>query len=76
MNLAKKDEDGAYVPNTSFKLSYNSDMSDPIGTYTTGADGTVLVEKLLPKKVYVQEVAVPEPLIIDSEIKESTNRNE
>lgn len=72
MNLAKKDEDGAYVPNTSFKLSYNSDMSDPIGTYTTGADGTVLVEKLLPKKVYVQEVAVPEPLIIDSEIKEIT----
>ena len=72
MNLAKQDEDNTYVPNTSFKLSYNSDMSNPIGTYTTGADGTVLVEQLLPKKVYVQEVAVPEPLILDSEIKEIT----
>lgn len=72
LNIGKQDEDGTYVPNTSFNLSYNADMSTPLGTYTTGADGTVLIEKLLPKKVYVQEVAVPEPLILDSTIREVT----
>ncbi len=72
MNITKQDEDGAYIPGTSFSLSYHKDMSDPIGTYTTGTDGTILVEQLLPKKVYIQEVAVPEPLIIDTDIKEIT----
>lgn len=72
LNISKQDEDGTYIPNTSFSLSYNADMSDPIGSYTTGADGTVLVEQLLPKKVYVQETAVPEPLILDSTIREVT----
>ena len=43
LKIAKQDEDGKYVPNTSFKLSYNADMSNPIGTYKTGADGTVTV---------------------------------
>lgn len=72
MNISKQDEDGTYVPNTSFSLSYNADMSNPIGTYTTGADGTILVEQLLPKKVYIQEVSVPEPFILDNTIREVT----
>ena len=68
LKIAKQDEDGKYVPNTSFKLSYNADMSNPIGTYKTGADGTVTINKLLPKTVYVQEVAVPNHLVLDSTI--------
>lgn len=68
LKIAKQDEDGKYVPNTSFKLSYNADMSNPIGTYKTGADGTVTVPNLLPKTVYVQEVDVPDHLVLDSTI--------
>ena len=68
LKIAKQDEDGKYVPNTSFKLSYNADMSKPIGTYKTGADGTVTVPNLLPKTVYVQETSVPSHLILDSKI--------
>lgn len=68
LKIAKQDEDGKYVPNTSFKLSYNADMSNPIGTYKTGADGTVTVPNLLPKTVYVQEVDVPDHLVLDNTI--------
>ena len=72
LSIAKQDEDGAYVPNTSFKISYASDMSNPLGTYTTGNDGIVLIEQLLPKKVYIQEVSVPAPLILDTTIHSTT----
>ncbi len=41
LKIAKKNEDNQYLPNTSFKVSYNSDMSDSLGTYKTGSDGTV-----------------------------------
>ena len=43
-------------------------MSDPIGTYTTGSDGTVTIEDLQPQTVYIQEISVPEHLILDSTI--------
>ena len=69
LEIAKQDEDGTYVPNTSFKLSKNSDMSSPIGTYTTGADGKVTVNDLLPSTYYVQEVAVPNHLVLDNTIR-------
>lgn len=69
MNITKLNEDGNSVPNTKFKLSYNSDMSDPIGTYTTGSNGSVLVQKLRPKTVYVQEIEVPAPYVLDSTIR-------
>lgn len=69
LEITKQDEDGTYVPNTSFKLSKNSDMSSPIGTYTTGADGKVTVNDLLPSTYYVQEVAVPNHLVLDSTIR-------
>lgn len=72
IKLAKQDELGTYIPNTTFKVSYHEDMSDPIGEFTTGEDGTVLVEEVLPKKVYIQEIFVPEPLILDNTIKSVT----
>lgn len=72
LEIAKKDEVGNYVPNTSFKLSYNSDMSNPVGTYTTGNNGKVVIDNLQPKKVYIQEVKVPEHLILDSTIRNVT----
>lgn len=69
LKITKQDEDGTNVPITSFKLSKNSDMSSPIGTYTTGADGTVTVNDLLPATYYVQEVSVPNHLVLDSTIR-------
>lgn len=69
LHITKQDEDGTYVPNTSFKVSKNSDMSNPIGTYTTGANGDVTVDELLPATYYVQEVAVPNHLVLDSTIR-------
>ena len=72
LEIAKKDNKGNYVPNTSFKVSYNSDMSNTIGTYKTGTNGKVIIEKLKPGTVYIQEVAVPEHLILDSTIKSIT----
>ena len=68
LKIAKQDEEGNYVPNTSFALSYNSDMSDPIGTYKTGSDGTVQIDDLLPKDLYVQETNVPANLVLDPNI--------
>ena len=72
LELAKKDNKGNYVPNTSFKLSYNSDMSNPIGTYKTGSNGKVTVDKLRKGNIYIQEVAVPEHLILDTTIRNKT----
>lgn len=46
LKIAKKNEDNQYLPNTSFKVSYNSDMSDSLGTYKTGSDGTVTISDL------------------------------
>lgn len=72
IELAKKDNKGNYVPDTSFKVSYNSDMSNPIGTYTTGSNGKVTVEKLRPGTIYVQETSVPKHLILDTTIRSVT----
>lgn len=72
LEIAKKDNKGNYVPDTSFKISYNSDMSNPIGTYTTASNGKVIIDKLQPKTIYIQETKVPEHLILDSTIKSVT----
>lgn len=69
LELAKKDNKGNYIPNTSFKLSYNSDMSNDIGTYKTGSNGKVTVDKLRKGTIYIQEVAVPEHLVLDTTIR-------
>lgn len=69
LKIAKKDEDGNYVPNTKFKTSYNPDMSGSTWTYTTGADGTVTIDNWQSKTVYIQEVEVPKHLVLDPSIK-------
>ena len=68
LKITKQDEDGNLVPNTSFKVSKNADMSSPIGTYKTGSDGTVTVNDLAPSTYYVKESAVPNHLILDKTI--------
>ena len=68
LKITKQDEDGKLVPNTSFKVSKNTDMSSPIGTYKTGSDGTVTVNDLAPATYYIQESAVPNHLILDKTI--------
>lgn len=72
LKITKQDEDGNYISNTSFKLSKNSDMSSPLGTYTTGSDGTVTVNDLDGGTWYVQETAVPNHLVLDTTIKSVT----
>lgn len=68
LQITKEDEDGNKVPNTSFKLSKNSDMSAPIGTYTTGSDGSVNVDKLLPGAYFIQEISVPSHLVLNKAV--------
>jgi len=68
IEIGKKDNKNNYIPNTSFKLSYNSDMSNPIGTYTTGANGKVTVKDLEATTLYIQETKVPDNLILDTTI--------
>ncbi|MEQ3257332.1 SpaA isopeptide-forming pilin-related protein, partial [[Clostridium] innocuum] len=69
LKITKQDEDGTVVPNTLFKVSKNSDMSSPVGTYTTGDDGSVTIDELLPATYYVQETAVPSHLVLDTTIR-------
>lgn len=68
LRLAKVDTEGRYVADTTFRLSANEDMSDPLGTYTTQKDGTVTVSDLKPGTYYVQEVEVPEHLVLDDSV--------
>ena len=68
LKLAKQNELGEMVPNTTFKTSYNADMSGSTWTYTTGEDGTVTIPNWEPKTVYIQEVSVPENLVLDPTI--------
>lgn len=74
LEITKKDNKGNYIPNTTFKVSYNADMSNPIGTYTTGSNGKVLIEQLKPGNVYIQENSVPQHLVLDTTINSSTIR--
>lgn len=69
LEITKNDEENTLVPNTTYRLSYNADMSDPIGDYTTGADGKVKIDELRAyATVYYQEVNVPNNLILDDTI--------
>lgn len=68
LRITKVDEDGSAVANTSFQLSYHSDMTNPIGTYTTSSDGSVEVPNLQAQTVYVKEVKVPTHLVLDDRI--------
>lgn len=68
LKIKKQDNKGNNIPNTKFKVSYNSDMSNAIGTYTTGSDGSVTIYDLTPQKVYIQEVSVPDNLVLDQTV--------
>ncbi len=68
LEIGKKDNKGNFVPGTKFNLSYNSDMSNTIGTYTTGENGKVTINNLNPTTVYIQEVEVPNHLVLDGTI--------
>lgn len=72
LSITKLDEDGNKVPNTSFKLSKNSNMSRPLGTYTTGSNGSVVVKDLVEGTYYVQESDVPSHLVLDKTIHKVT----
>ena len=45
-----------------------SDMSSPLGTYTTSSDGTVTINDLYTGAIYIQETKVPSHLILDPTI--------
>lgn len=69
LEITKNDVENTLVPNTTYRLSYNADMSDPIGDYTTGTDGKVKIDELRAyATVYYQEVNVPNNLILDDTI--------
>ena len=70
MQITKVDEDGKTIADAAFKISSNADMHDAIGIFTTGSDGTIMVEDLLPGTYYVQEVSVPDHLVLDSTIRQ------
>ena len=36
--------------------------------YTTGKDGTVTIDKLQPTTIYIQEIKVPDHLVLDSTV--------
>lgn len=68
LTIAKKDNYGNFIANTTFQISYYADMSKPIGTYTTDADGLITLSGLMIGPVYIQEISVPENLILDDTI--------
>lgn len=68
LKIAKKDNKGHFISDVQFKVSYNGDMSQSLGTYTTGKDGTVTIDNLKPTTIYVQEVKVPDYLVLDSTV--------
>ena len=68
LKIVKKDDQGNVVPHTQFQISYYADMSQPIGKYTTENDGAVIIPHLKAGQIYVQEVKVPEHLVLDENI--------
>ena len=69
LKLGKQEkETGKMVADTYFKVSYNSDMSNYKGIWKTGKDGYVTVNNLKAGTVYVQELKVPNHLILDKTI--------
>ena len=60
------------VADTYFKVSYNKDMSNYRGIYKTESNGYVTVNNLKAGKVYVQEMKVPDHLMLDKTVHEVT----
>ncbi len=73
LKLGKQEkETGKMVADTYFKVSYNKDMSNYRGIYKTESNGYVTVNNLKAGKVYVQEMKVPDHLILDKTVHEVT----
>ncbi|MEG0345634.1 MAG: SpaA isopeptide-forming pilin-related protein [Erysipelotrichaceae bacterium] len=66
--ITKVDEKGKKIPNTTFKVSRNANMSSPIGSYTTTSNGSVLLPNLTEGAYYVQEISAPSNLVVDNTI--------
>ncbi len=66
--LKKADNKGKAVVGVTFKLAYNSDMTEEIGIYQTGADGSFMVEDLRAGDIYYQEIATLDELVLDNSI--------
>ena len=68
LKIIKKDNKGNTVANVEFELSYNADMSNPIGKYKTDSNGTINIDGLRVQKVYIQEKSVDKHLILDNTV--------
>ncbi|MDQ0361570.1 SpaA isopeptide-forming pilin-related protein [Breznakia pachnodae] len=68
LEIAKKDNLGNYISGAKFDVFYNSgdDAGTKIGSYTTGADGKVKIDDILPEEVKIVETYVPSPLVLES----------
>ncbi len=71
LRICKQNEDGRPVAGAVFALSYQEDMSDRIGTFETDASGYVEIPQLLPRPVYIKEIFVPEPYILDETVEKA-----
>lgn len=68
IEITKTSASGTLIPNTDFLVSTSADMASPLGTFTTGANGKVLISDLVPGTYYVQEQRVPAPYVLDNRI--------
>ncbi|MDQ0362543.1 SpaA isopeptide-forming pilin-related protein [Breznakia pachnodae] len=72
LEITKVDNLGNKVSGVTFDVSYNSDMSNPFATITTGADGSIKEEDIDLGDVYIREKTVVAPLLIDNTIHKVT----
>ena len=68
LKIVKKDENQKPIQNVEFKISYNADMSSPIGIYQTNEEGQIFITSLQPRPIYIQEIKTPDNYIIDTNI--------
>ncbi len=69
LRITKTDEEGKAVSGVTFRVYLDSALKNETGTVTTGADGTAVLPDLPCMTVYVKEVSVPAPFIIDGTVK-------
>lgn len=68
--LLKRNPTQQPIVGAQFLVSKNSDMSSPIGTFTTDSTGRLIVTDLLFGTYYVQEIFTPNPYQLDNTIYE------
>lgn len=67
LDIAKVGPEGEPVPNTTFNVSSNADMSNPL-TVTTNNQGIGSLPNLTAGRYYVQEISVPAPYVLNSTV--------